>query len=93
MATLPTRSAKGESSRLSACVAAARALEDALSAELKPIPEGWFSRQMFSEATGLGHARASEKITDMKRLGLVDVQNWKIKGGVLPIYRKKQAVK
>lgn len=75
------------SERIAACIAAARALDEALSAEAKPIPEGWFTRQQFQEFKGVRRARAVEMIAEMKRLGIVETQDWKIKGGKVPIYR------
>lgn len=89
MATLPTRSAKAEGPRISACVAAARALDAALSAELKPIPDGWFSRQMFQESEGVTKSTAKDRIQQMTRRGLLEKQNWRTATGTTPIYRVK----
>lgn len=87
MATTPARSATDSGKRLSACVAAAKALDDALRGQLQPIPDGWFSRQMFQDSQGLGKHTAKERIQRMKRLGIVEAKTWKTETGTVPIYR------
>lgn len=73
--------------RISACVAAARALEAALSAELQPIPKGWFSRRMFQEENGISLYQAKDQIQKLKMRNMVEVRQWRVETGSIPIYR------
>jgi hypothetical protein len=77
------------SERIAACLAAARALDEAIAGEIKPIPDGWFSRQMLQESIGVGSRVAKERIQAMRERGIVESQKWKTATGMVPIYRLK----
>jgi hypothetical protein len=77
------------SERIAACIDAIRALDSALAGELKPIPAGWFSRQMLQDS-GMTYHQAKGKIAKMKLRGLVESQLWKTETGMVPIYQVRK---
>lgn len=89
MATSPARSAPHKANRISACIAAAKALEAALRGELLPIPDDWFSRQQYQDEHRLTRDKAKSAIQKMKDRGLLEIKHWKTERGTVPIYRLK----
>jgi hypothetical protein len=77
------------SERIAACAQAAAALAAALSSEIQPVPDGWFSRQMLQESEGMTRDRAKDAIRQMKARGLVEEKRWKTPAGTVPIYHLK----
>lgn len=78
-----------KSNRINACLEAIRALDAALAGELRPIPPGWFSRQML-QSEGLSRDQAKAAIQKMKHRGIVEVNQWKTASGTVPIYRVRE---
>lgn len=77
-----------QSSSVRACVAALRKLDEAISKQFKPVPEGWFTIEDLATQRKVSRTRAADIALDMLRLNLVERQKWPFPPrGSMYIYR------
>lgn len=56
--------------------------------ELKPIPKGWLTFEDLMKALSASNSKTTEFIRNMRRLGRIRKQVWKVKGaGKIPVVR------
>ena len=68
---------------------AAKALEEAMRRDDKPIPPDWFTVAEYAAAKGISPVHASHVLTEGARKGVLDTQKWKRRDRWVNLFRTK----
>ena len=66
---------------------AAKALEEAMRREDKPIPPDWFTAEQYAEARSICISHACHTLQDGVKAGVLDTQKWKRRDRWVNLFR------